>query len=344
MRQNGNAKKFLFIGIMALAILLSTACEPPLPTVEMQTQPTDTNIPPANTAIPQATPISRPAEESSKSETPVPTLSHESVLNITPAAQKVVAAARTDLIQRLGVAEGDIITRSVEEVEWPNASLGCPQPGKMYAQVITPGFRIVLTVDEKDYTYHTDMRRAILCEQESVMPAPSGPPGVEQGEFPIADFDPDLVLFVEVQEERLSQPGGGQTTSFKGDMIFYDYDAERGTLTGKMDFPIDKELRIIVGKTLTTQIGDNRASSSLLYPYPGEPSPGLYILFTGLNGEGRLCFTHGDTEYCLNPGESIDLEQSAESGQEKSMTIAQKASLTITNHGFIDKENLIATP
>lgn len=33
----------------------------------------------------------------------------------------------------------------------------------MYLQVITPGFRIVLTAESKDYEYHTGMSRAVLC-------------------------------------------------------------------------------------------------------------------------------------------------------------------------------------
>jgi len=78
----------------------------------------------------------------------------------------MVAVAKTDLMQRLGVTEEAILVKSVEEKQWRNSSLGCPQPGMMYAQVITPGYRIVLTVGENDYDFHTDMSRAILCSPQ----------------------------------------------------------------------------------------------------------------------------------------------------------------------------------
>jgi len=51
-------------------------------------------------------------------------------------------------------------------VEWSDASLGCPKPGFAYAQVITPGYRIVLTAGQQQYEYHTDKSRAVvLCER-----------------------------------------------------------------------------------------------------------------------------------------------------------------------------------
>jgi hypothetical protein len=35
----------------------------------------------------------------------------------------------------------------------------------MYAQVITPGYRIVLEADGKTYTYHTSQSHVVLCEK-----------------------------------------------------------------------------------------------------------------------------------------------------------------------------------
>ncbi len=49
---------------------------------------------------------------------------------------------------------------------WPDTSLGCPQKGMMYAQVITPGFRVVLAVNDQDYEYHTDNARVVLCSPQ----------------------------------------------------------------------------------------------------------------------------------------------------------------------------------
>ncbi|MCX7706544.1 MAG: hypothetical protein N2204_00860, partial [Anaerolineae bacterium] len=57
----------------------------------------------------------------------------------------VVAAIKT-LAERLGVSVADVTVTAWEPVDWPDASLGCPEPGKMYAQVITPGYQVMLQV------------------------------------------------------------------------------------------------------------------------------------------------------------------------------------------------------
>lgn len=72
--------------------------------------------------------------------------------------------ARQDLSQRLGIGIEEIEVQSVEAVEWSDTSLGCPQPGMMYAQVITPGYRILLRAGGQTYEYHSDRQRAILCQ------------------------------------------------------------------------------------------------------------------------------------------------------------------------------------
>jgi hypothetical protein len=80
-------------------------------------------------------------------------------------AEDTIHLARQDLAQRAGVVPEGIQLLSVEAVQWPDASLGCPQPGMMYAQVVTPGYRLVLEAEGKQYNYHTDQGRfAVLCE------------------------------------------------------------------------------------------------------------------------------------------------------------------------------------
>ena len=50
-------------------------------------------------------------------------------------------------------------------VEWPDASLGCPQVDVTYAQVITPGYQIQLEANGQVYTFHTDETdQVILCD------------------------------------------------------------------------------------------------------------------------------------------------------------------------------------
>lgn len=61
--------------------------------------------------------------------------------------------------------DADIELLSMEEKDWSDTSLGCPQEDMVYAQVITPGYLIILQVGDKEYEYHTDKdSHVILCE------------------------------------------------------------------------------------------------------------------------------------------------------------------------------------
>ncbi|MGC9320277.1 MAG: hypothetical protein ACP5KN_19745, partial [Armatimonadota bacterium] len=67
-----------------------------------------------------------------------------------------VQAAIEDLADRLNVAPEAITVASFEEVTWPDTSLGNPEPGRVYAQVLTPGYRVILQAQGQQYEYHTD--------------------------------------------------------------------------------------------------------------------------------------------------------------------------------------------
>jgi len=65
------------------------------------------------------------------------------------AAQQVLAA-------QLGLLPEEVKIIRTEKVDWPDACLGVSSAGQMCAQVITPGFRIILEANGKRYEYHTD--------------------------------------------------------------------------------------------------------------------------------------------------------------------------------------------
>ena len=88
------------------------------------------------------------------------------------AAQPLVDLAKANLAERLGVGLDEIAVQSVEATEFPDASLGVPEPGKMYAQVITPGYVIRLVVDGEIYEYHASNERLVFASPSSLTPAP----------------------------------------------------------------------------------------------------------------------------------------------------------------------------
>ncbi len=87
------------------------------------------------------------------------------VVGTSTADFKVRTLAIADLAERLGIARSAITVKEVVEAQWRDSSLGCPQPGMMYLQVITPGYQIVLEANGKTYTYHTSRSQVVLCEK-----------------------------------------------------------------------------------------------------------------------------------------------------------------------------------
>ena len=81
-------------------------------------------------------------------------------------SENLVAAVIADLTRRRGIPANEIALVSVEAVDWSDTSLGCPEEGFMYAQVITPGYSIILEAGGQAYNYHTDQaENFVLCEQ-----------------------------------------------------------------------------------------------------------------------------------------------------------------------------------
>jgi hypothetical protein len=73
---------------------------------------------------------------------------------VTPAMQGMLETARQDLAKRLSISESGINLVRASAVNWSDSSLGCPQPGMAYAQIITPGYLVLLSDGSRQYEYH----------------------------------------------------------------------------------------------------------------------------------------------------------------------------------------------
>ncbi|MFO7944584.1 MAG: hypothetical protein R6U51_09845 [Anaerolineales bacterium] len=80
--------------------------------------------------------------------------------------EEMINKVKADLASRLGVSEDEITVVSAEAKTWSDSSLGCPEEGVAYMQVLTPGYQIILEYDGIQYDYRTgDMGRILLCEK-----------------------------------------------------------------------------------------------------------------------------------------------------------------------------------
>jgi hypothetical protein len=79
---------------------------------------------------------------------------------------RAVEAARRHMAGVLDVPVDQITLLQVEPVTWPDTSLGCLQPGRVYAQVLTPGYRILLEYAGQRYELHSDQsgNSVISCD------------------------------------------------------------------------------------------------------------------------------------------------------------------------------------
>ncbi|OGO33256.1 MAG: hypothetical protein A2Z16_17590 [Chloroflexi bacterium RBG_16_54_18] len=154
---------------MALLIVLLTGCsqiildpgqDQPDPTGE-PTLPAESGEAKNPTAGSTAAPIIPPVEV-----TPLMPAFPGTEQSIDPAMDPLIQMAKADLATRLGVPESEIEVLEARAVVWPDAALGCPQPGMSYIQIPFDGGLIVLDVGGQEYNYHTGGNDGLfLCEQ-----------------------------------------------------------------------------------------------------------------------------------------------------------------------------------
>jgi len=61
-----------------------------------------------------------------------------------------------DAAKRFRVPPSAVVLARAERVTWPDASLGCPEPGRSYLQAQVAGFRVVARTTAGELLYHTD--------------------------------------------------------------------------------------------------------------------------------------------------------------------------------------------
>lgn len=76
--------------------------------------------------------------------------------------EEAIQRARKDLATRLGVTEGEIETRSVDDAEFPDAALGAGVADEMSGQMITPGWRIKLQASGQAVEYRANQHQVRL--------------------------------------------------------------------------------------------------------------------------------------------------------------------------------------
>ena len=136
--------------IMMVSTLVLAACSAPATLPSVPSQPP--------TVLPTEAPSVLPTQPPS----PLPDVKPGGGLITRPGADvwnnapEAALKARADLVNRLHIDPDTITLVSVEHVVWPDGCLGVQTPGMVCTMVVTPGYRVVLEADGKQYEYHTN--------------------------------------------------------------------------------------------------------------------------------------------------------------------------------------------
>ncbi len=203
-------------GILVLLVCVLSACGSQSPTIAETSQPEDEEerspeqlVTDTAPVAPTATPTEPPSAPTEGSESPLPTpplpvaptVDAGETRRVSPVPlpvepgpiggpepapgevpEDLLTNILTDLQEREGLGREEIVIERAEAVVWRDGSLGCPKPGMMYLQVLTPGYFVVLRVGDDLYNYHAgESGSFLLCEQS--LPGEILPPGDSTGPF-----------------------------------------------------------------------------------------------------------------------------------------------------------------
>jgi len=118
---------WLTLGILLISILLLSACSP-----SGNNQPVEESLPPE---LPEDT-------------------------------ESLVILAKFDLTIKTGVDIDNIVTKSIKETLFDDASLGVPEVGVTYDAIVTPGYIIMLEADGDLYEYRASGAKVVQVPTE----------------------------------------------------------------------------------------------------------------------------------------------------------------------------------
>jgi len=135
-----------------------------------------------SSAMPTSEAETSPSKEPADTQNPilptqgVPTQMFQSIpAPLTSDLQNLIDKAREHLAERLTISIDQVNFIGAYDVTWPDSSLGCPQEGMNYAQVLTPGYLIQLDYEAIQYDYHSDKSTRVVYCENPIKPLPGIP-------------------------------------------------------------------------------------------------------------------------------------------------------------------------
>lgn len=173
----------------ALALVLS-ACSQPV-TQDTNSRPTDVSVAQPSsepTQVPDPSQTPETSEPTAPSQAPSPNVpspspseeadtdtaspvagpgeqDEPSPVSEAPAsgeAEQIAASAQRSIVALPEVGPRNLTVKSIEEQEWSDTSLGCPDPAALYLAVITPGYKIILADETSEFDVRTNSDGSLM--------------------------------------------------------------------------------------------------------------------------------------------------------------------------------------
>jgi hypothetical protein len=91
--------------------------------------------------------------------------------------QAKVDWALQDAAQRTRLDAARLRVALAEAVTWPDGALGCPEPGRQYAQALVSGYRIRIVAGSETLEYHGSQRgQPFFCPASRIQPPAAADP------------------------------------------------------------------------------------------------------------------------------------------------------------------------
>jgi hypothetical protein len=149
--------------------------------------------------------------------------------------------ARQTLAQQLGVSPQDIQIVKAEKTDWPDSCLGIQVQGVVCAQVIVPGYLVVLEHAGKQYSFHTDETGGDVRSAEAPEPQAGEAAITWHREGGIAGFCDDLVVYVSGYASASSCKGGQSTPSGQGNLTADQLSQLHSWVNSMKSFTVDQK-------------------------------------------------------------------------------------------------------
>jgi hypothetical protein len=95
---------------------------------------------------------------------------------VPPVPPGILEPVVADAAAHAGVEPDQVVVVSCVEMTWPDGSLGCPQPGMVYPQVLVDGYRVIVRAAGQELDYRVrgpgSFRRCVPRARDVLTPIP----------------------------------------------------------------------------------------------------------------------------------------------------------------------------